>query len=405
MDDIMSSSSSSTFLQRLQLILKNRPESWVYAIFWEASNDGNGPLAFSWGEGHYRGTKDSSMSKPNNRCDQLKVGFDSAVIDCEVTDSQWFFIGSASKTFADPNSLLNRAFTSGSFLWLTDDLDLQFYDCERAKGARTHGIRTLVCVSTSCGVIELGSSDIIKQDLGLIQLTNSLFVSSMFQKQPTLNTGSIPICDVGRSLSDSVPSDSDVSLVLRAADSIGAKKRGRKNEEISPVNHVQAERQRREKLNQRFYALRAVVPNVSRMDKASLLADAVTYINDLKSKINELETKLRVESQKPQMGIMFNNQIRIGIVDYARSFSVEVDVKMVGSSEAIIRVECPDVNYPCARLMDALRQMEVRIHHATVTNVRELVLQIVMVKVPFRLASEEAIKTAILQRLLIEVAI
>uniref|UniRef100_A0A0V0GU39 Transcription factor n=1 Tax=Solanum chacoense TaxID=4108 RepID=A0A0V0GU39_SOLCH len=49
--------------------------------------------------------------------------------------------------------------------------------------------------------------------------------------------------------------------------------------------HVEAERKRREKLNHRFYALRSVVPYVSKMDKASLLGDAVTYINELKAKI------------------------------------------------------------------------------------------------------------------------
>jgi hypothetical protein len=37
-------------------------------------------------------------------------------------------------------------------------------------------------------------------------------------------------------------------------------------------------RQRREKLNRHFCDLRAVVPTVSRMDKASLLADAAARV-------------------------------------------------------------------------------------------------------------------------------
>ena len=47
------------------------------------------------------------------------------------------------------------------------------------------------------------------------------------------------------------------------------------------LNHVEAKRQRQEKLNQRFYALRPVVPNIFNMDKASLLGDAIAYITEL----------------------------------------------------------------------------------------------------------------------------
>ncbi|CAN1331289.1 Transcription factor MYC2, partial [Linum perenne] len=57
-----------------------------------------------------------------------------------------------------------------------------------------------------------------------------------------------------------------------------------------PLNHVEAERQRRGKLNQRFHALRAVVPNVSKMDKSSILGDAISYIKELRSKLQSRES-------------------------------------------------------------------------------------------------------------------
>nr|CAA8287636.1 Unknown [Brassica napus]CAA8392248.1 Unknown [Brassica napus]CAA8403907.1 Unknown [Brassica napus] len=58
-----------------------------------------------------------------------------------------------------------------------------------------------------------------------------------------------------------------------------------------PMNHVEAERLRPKKLNQRFYALRAVVPNITGMDKASLLEDTVRYINELKLNAENAESK------------------------------------------------------------------------------------------------------------------
>ncbi|PQQ01908.1 uncharacterized protein Pyn_09452 [Prunus yedoensis var. nudiflora] len=55
--------------------------------------------------------------------------------------------------------------------------ELQIYECERVKEARMHGIQTLVCVATSCAVLELASLDVIKEDWGLVYLSKSLFGS------------------------------------------------------------------------------------------------------------------------------------------------------------------------------------------------------------------------------------
>ncbi|KAI4382094.1 hypothetical protein MLD38_008100 [Melastoma candidum] len=53
--------------------------------------------------------------------------------------------------------------------------------------------------------------------------------------------------------------------------------------------HILAERKRREKLTQRFIALSAIVPGLKKMDKASVLADAIKYIKELQEKVNQLE--------------------------------------------------------------------------------------------------------------------
>ncbi|GMH17948.1 hypothetical protein Nepgr_019789 [Nepenthes gracilis] len=62
--------------------------------------------------------------------------------------------------------------------------------------------------------------------------------------------------------------------------------------------NIASERNRRKKLNQRLFALRAVVPNISKMDKASIIKDAIEYIQELheeerriQSEISELELK------------------------------------------------------------------------------------------------------------------
>ncbi|KAA8543342.1 hypothetical protein F0562_021163 [Nyssa sinensis] len=121
------------------------------------------------------------------------------------------------------------------------------------------------------------------------------------------------------------------------------RKRGRKpaNGREEPLNHVEAERQRREKLNQRFYALRAVVPNISKMDKASLLGDAITYITDLEMKIRILEAEKEMVNNKQK-------QCAVPEIDF-----------QARHEDAVVRVSCPLDTHPVSRVIKTLRENQI----------------------------------------------
>ena len=74
--------------------------------------------------------------------------------------------------------------------------------------------------------------------------------------------------------------------------------RGRGSRAWSVSRFREAEWQRREKFNQRFYALRAIVPNKSKMDKASLLGDAISYITDLQKKMGPWKLKKQLHQAR-----------------------------------------------------------------------------------------------------------
>ncbi|MBA0700585.1 hypothetical protein Goari_022274 [Gossypium aridum] len=470
---------SSTLQQRLQFVIQSQQDLWAYAIFWQTLNDDLGNLFLAWGDGHLQRTKDASprlSSSFHSERTKVMKGIQALIGDhhdvdmsmingTDITDVEWLYMMSMTRSFSAGEGIPGKALSTGSLVWLSGAHELQFYNCERAREAQMHGLETLVCIPTSCGVLELGSSEIIRENWGLVQQVKSLFESDLIGLVPKQSTPpnltpasiqfldrNISFADIGiiagvqeeddasqdiktkqehnnnqtkkdssklgqPSYVDSEYSDSDFPLLaMNNVEKRTPKKRGRKPGlgRETPLNHVEAERQRREKLNHRFYALRAVVPNVSRMDKASLLSDAVSYINDLKAKIDELESRLQRECKKVKVEMVdtMDNQsttttttseeeqqaTRPSYSSPGTGSGIELEVKIM-VNDAMIRVHSENVNYPAARLMGALRDLEFQVHHASMSSVKDLMLQDIVVRLPDGLRTEEGLKSALLRRL------
>ncbi|KAJ0968775.1 hypothetical protein J5N97_021652 [Dioscorea zingiberensis] len=412
-------STPSPLQHRLQCLLSSRPEWWAYAILWRVSSDHHHHHhILSWGDGHFRGGHDEggalvdrkrtihAMLNDDNNSEITTT--DAA--DC-VSDVEWFYVVSLTRSFvAGDATVPARAFASLSPIWLVGGHALQACGCDRAREAQLHGIETLVCIPTAAGVLELGSSELIPENWALVQQAKATLASPgeaivgmpAISTSPSLKKDSMAVAGLSSSV-DSDHSDSDGGLMTGRRP---AKKRGRKpgTGRETPVNHVEAERQRREKLNHRFYALRSVVPNVSRMDKASLLADAVSYIKELKARVDELEMEAK-KAKKEFVVVEKSSGATTSTTNISDSTMVmggtmEMEVRVVGSGEAMIRVKSENVNHPATRLMDSLKELELQVHHASLVSMEELMVMDVVVRVPLGLQGEqESLKNSLLARL------
>ncbi|XP_050206988.1 transcription factor NAI1-like [Mercurialis annua] len=114
-------------------------------------------------------------------------------------------------------------------------------------------------------------------------------------------------------------------------------------------DHVTAERKRREKLNQRFVALSAVIPGLKKMDKASVLEDTIKYVKNLQGRVQTLEDQ---SAMKSMQSIIFVNKSKVYVDDEPSSSNDEIN-----SGEICDQLQLPKIE---ARISD--KDVLIKIH-------------------------------------------
>ncbi|TMW90615.1 hypothetical protein EJD97_015467 [Solanum chilense] len=413
MDELMvsSSSSSSSFFipsllsqtssnlqQKLQNILKIQTDSWSYAIFWQTTNDDDdGHLFLAWGDGHFHGTKSKTGVQSSQQSTERKnviKGIQALICengdekvnndDDEVTDAEWFYVMSLAQSFSIGDGVPGKAFSTGSIIWLTGSQNLQFHTCKRAKEAHLHGIQTFVCIPTSNGVIEMGSNQLIKENWVLIQQVKSIFNNSIphiyivncLQQNTNINPKTEELVSVSAECNDS---DSDCQvLVEKPVEKKAPKKRGRKPGATreTPLNHVEAEETEEGELTRKSKKLKIECTDSFTIDNHSTATTTTTTTNSV--------DQIRHNSSSAASFGVQNN------------LKVEIEVKILGP-DAMVRVQSENVNYPSTRLMRALQDLELHVHHASISSVNDIMLQDIVVKVPIGLSTEDRLKNALIR--------
>ncbi|RDX87074.1 Transcription factor bHLH35 [Mucuna pruriens] len=104
--------------------------------------------------------------------------------------------------------------------------------------------------------------------------------------------------------------------------------------------NIVSERNRRKKLNERLFALRSVVPNISKMDKASIIKDAIEYIQHLHEQEKIIQAEImELESGMPQKSPSYDfEQEQLPVVLRSKKKRTEKLYDSVGSKNSPIEV-------------------------------------------------------------------
>ncbi|KAG0590961.1 hypothetical protein KC19_1G138900 [Ceratodon purpureus] len=195
-----------------------------------------------------------------------------------------------------------------------------------------------------------------------------------------------------------------------------------------------AERKRRKKLNERLYSLRALVPKITKMDRASILGDAIEYVKELQQQVKDLQEELLMDSKDNDVpsGLVNNDgtsnadpqEAKLGgaatdigqcstkidtqnatveVIDRQGDEELitqpmQVEVNKMDGRLLSLRIFCEKRPGVFVKLMQALDVLGLNVVHANITTFRGLVLNIFNAEIGVKeIAGVEQVRETLLE--------
>ncbi|KAJ9538506.1 hypothetical protein OSB04_031239 [Centaurea solstitialis] len=170
--------------------------------------------------------------------------------------------------------------------------------------------------------------------------------------------------------------------------------------------NIVSERNRRKKLNDRLFALRAVVPNISKMDKASIIKDAIDYIQHLHDQERIIQGEImELESRKSESGHVFDFDQEADFISCERLKKkkmeqspdssesraspleiLELKVSYVGEKTVLVSLKCRKRRDTMVKICEVFESLKLNVVTANITAFSETIF-----KTLFLQADEEEI--------------
>ncbi|KAH7439663.1 hypothetical protein KP509_04G071400 [Ceratopteris richardii] len=166
------------------------------------------------------------------------------------------------------------------------------------------------------------------------------------------------------------------------------------------------ERRRRRTLNEKLYSLRALVPNISKMDKASIVSDAIKYIRDLQGQVESMGAEVHdlgcLMKDDPQevSCIMIDDRLALKrVIKNSRMKHQILELEVADMEERTfqLRLHCKNGQDALVKLSKAMEALKLEILNANLTVMNDHMLSSLVVKTSIgKLVTKDELKQLIL---------